>query len=93
MAALKVLVIGMGVLIVLGIVVLVTTLASRITETKAVWENRLSLPEGHDLLGVIGTRDRVILHTRDANGEALLLAVDPASGKTLGRLTIQRRSP
>lgn len=93
MAALKALVIGMGVLIIVGVVVLAATLASRMAGNKAVWENTVMLPEGYGLMGVAGTQDRVILHKRGPKGEALLLAVDPATGKTLGRIIVQGTAP
>lgn len=93
MAALKALVIGMGILIVVGVVVLFATLASRMAGNKQAWESRVALPEGFGLVGVAGTQDRVILHTRGPQGEALLLAVDPATGKTLGRIVIEGAAP
>ncbi len=93
MAALKALVIGMGVLIVVGVVVLVATLASRMAGNKGTWESNVTLPDGFGLIGIAGTQDRVILHTRGPKGEALLLAVDPATGKALGRITVQGATP
>lgn len=93
MAALKALVIGMGVLIVVGVVVLAATLASRMAGNKSAWESSVVLPDGFGLVGIAGTQDRVILHTRGPKGEALLLAVDPATGKTLGRITVQGTTP
>lgn len=89
----KALVIGMGVLIVVGVVVLVATLASRMAGNKAAWDSSVALPEGFGLIGIAGTQDRVILHTRGPKGEALLLAVDPTTGKTLGRITVQGPTP
>ncbi len=93
MAALKALVIGMGILIIVGVVVLFATLASRMGGNKQAWESRVILPDGFGLVGVAGTQDRVILHTRGPKGEAVLLAIDPATGKTLGRVVIEGAAP
>ncbi len=93
MAALKALVIGMGILIIVGVVVLFATLASRMGGNKQAWESRVALPDGFGLVGVAGTQDRVILHTRGPKGEAVLLTLDPATGKTLGRVVIEGAAP
>jgi hypothetical protein len=92
-AALKALVIGMGILIIVGVVVLFATLASRMGGNKQAWESRVILPDGFGLVGIAGTQDRVILHTRGSTGEAVLLAIDPATGKTLGRVVIEGATP
>ena len=92
MQALKVLVIGMGILIVLGLVLVAYGLMSRVSENGGGAEGfgvvSLGLPAGCSIAEARGHEGRLILRTQgpEARGCQQVIVVDLASGQILGRV-------
>lgn len=92
MKALKALVIGMGVIIVLGMVVVIATIISRIAGTDGDEELGtvyLGLPESCRIADVVESRGHLVLRlsgpAKDGCGD--LLVVNAGSGAVVGRIT------
>lgn len=93
--ALKGLVIVLGVLLVVGFIVLIITIASRIANrdwggagTPAEISAEITRPAGGALVGMTADGDRLFLRFNLASGEDLIVIVDAATGERLGELRI-----
>ena len=100
MRALKILVYGMGVVLVVGVIVLVVTIAYRLkhprhpteparVETLSAAPHLVALPPGAKVLGVQNDGDRVLVRLGFANGGEQLLLVDWKSGAVLATLNLK----
>ena len=82
MRALKALVIGMGVLIVIGLVTVVVTIANRTLDGGGPpAEAALALPDGAEVLETALDGDRIALRLRLADGTAAIHVFDLATGR------------
>ena len=82
MRALKALVIGMGVLIVVGLVVVVVTIANRTLDGGTPpTEAALALPDGAEVLETALAGDRIALRLRLADGTRAIHVFDLATGR------------
>ncbi len=92
MQALKVLVIGMGVLIIVGFVVVVVTLASRLSGTgkSGFGEVPVEVPEGCNVHETQVDGDRLLLRLDGpaARGCHQIVVVDLRAGKVQGRVRL-----
>lgn len=89
MAALKALVIIMGVMIIAGIAGIGWVIASRMSgDTKPIAGN-ISLPEGYHIAEITGLGDRLVLRlsTGEPGSNDQLIIIDPAKAKVIGTLT------
>ncbi len=99
MRALKALVIGMGILILIGFAAVVVAVIQRAgdsggadpaavrsgaTAQRAFGDVRVSLPPGAQVIGTSTDAGRLIVHLRLAGGQARVLVIDLATGKRLG---------
>jgi len=86
---LKAVVIGLGVLLVLGSVVLVTTLINRLNArgTAAVAASEINLPAGTEILESRLDQGRLMLRLSRA-GKQEIRFFDPVTGAALGMITI-----
>ncbi len=95
MRGLKALVIGMGVLIAAGLVVVVVTLANRAGQLGETVGQAgfgtvgLGLPAGSEIVAIAPAGDRLAIHVRVPGEGDRVLFIDPASGATKGRLTLE----
>lgn len=89
MRALKVLVVGMGVLIVAGTVTLVVLLVQRAggggRGGEVAARASLDLPAGTQIVSVAGAGERFAVHVRGPGGDWVVL-VDSRSGRPVGEL-------
>lgn len=92
---LKVLVIGMGLLIVVGFVVAVAEIARRISTPNAGrspasdagrFTERIALPSGARVVSMNAAGDRLVVHVENQGGPASAYVVDPRSGALLGTI-------
>ncbi|MBP6769107.1 MAG: hypothetical protein KA171_15115 [Reyranella sp.] len=92
---LKVLVIGMGLLIVVGFVVAVAEIARRISTPNAGrspasdgsrFTERIALPSGARVVSMNAVGDRLVVHVETQGGPASAYIVDPRSGALLGTI-------
>ena len=106
MRALKTLVIGMGVLILIGIAVIGVTLYNRMTHADdapvtaatepaahpapAPTPGSLSLPAGSRIKGLAGGA-QVVVHVELPGGQEQLIVLDPATGRVTHRLGVSDR--
>lgn len=95
---LKVLVIGMGLLIVAGFIVVAVEVARRIsspspagspaasprTAAGAAFAENIVLPSGAQVVSVGTAADRITVHVRAVDGRSTLYIVDPRNGALLG---------
>lgn len=102
MRALKGLVIGMGVLIVIGLVVVVIALIERAGDLDdgapaqsaaskikhAFGDVAVTLPPGAKVVATTTDAGRLIVHLRLADGTARVLVLDLATGKPLGAIRL-----
>ncbi len=101
MRALKALVIGMGILILIGFAAVVvaviqrtgddgddgpSTVRSGVPTERAFGDVRVKLPSGAQVIGTAADGGRLIVHLRLAGGEARILVIDLATGKRLGAI-------
>ena len=97
MRALKALVIGMGILILIGFVAVVVAVIDRAGEDPSIAQSgattergfgdvRVSVPPGAQVIGTSADGGRLIVHLRLAGGEARILVIDLATGKRLGAI-------
>jgi hypothetical protein len=89
---LKVLVIGMGLLIVAGFVVAAVEIARRISSPNGLrspaagstFSQRIALPSGAQVLSMESVADRLVVHVKTADGQSTAYFIDPRSGALLG---------
>jgi hypothetical protein len=92
MAALKAVVVILGVLIVLGTGLLVYLLASGgRTGSSVAAQTSLALPKGAAVAGMAGLGDRLALHVTQPGAPDRILIVDPARGRLLGTITLEAK--
>jgi hypothetical protein len=91
MAALKLLVVAMGVLIVLGIGGLIYGLATRFEVPRAgAVDGKIALPAGAKVLDMAAAGDRLVLRVALPDATERLLVVDLAHGRQIGTLELVR---
>lgn len=91
MAALKVLVVGMGVLIAAGLATVAVTIANRMAAPApqaGPEAAALAIPPGAEVLETDLDGDRIALRLRLAGGKTEIHVFDLAGGKRLGRYTV-----
>jgi hypothetical protein len=89
MAALKVLVAAMGVLIVLGVAAIVYGIATRLDLGRPVaLDGRIELPAGGRILDMTASGDRLVLRVALPDASERLIVVDLARGRQLGALEL-----
>jgi len=89
MAALKALVIGMGVLIVAGFVVLIYGVLTKAGgPTGSAVENRITLPAGATVQSMQMGGDLIVLHVKDRQGREHLLSLDARKGRIVSSLEL-----
>ena len=89
MRALKALVIGMGVLIVVGLIVVVVTIANRTLDgERPPTEAALALPDGAEVLETALDGNRVALRLRLADGAEAIHVFDLATGRRVATARI-----
>lgn len=81
MGGLKALVIGMGIAIIVGVTVMVTTIIQRAGNlAPAAMAKAIELPAGAKVVGQDISDKRILLRIRLAGGEERLLVIDADSG-------------
>ena len=89
MAALKVLVVAMGVLILVGLGAIIYVLATGAGLAPGGFgARRLALPAGARVVEMAAAGERVVLRLEAPDGVARLLVVDPVRGRELGRIEL-----
>ncbi len=89
-----VVVIVLGVLLVAGAGVVISTVIKRVSNPDAIitkqgfGETTLHVPAGAQLLGVENGDTRLVLHLKDADGTFLIL-IDPRKGEETGRIRVR----
>tara|TARA_R110000868_G_scaffold100722_7_gene277145 strand:- start:2473 stop:2760 length:288 start_codon:yes stop_codon:yes gene_type:complete len=93
MRGLKALVIGMGVLIVAGVVFLIYAIIDKAGEKTAAGRSGLqaevALPAGAEVVETSIGDGTIVLRLRLGDGSGRLLVIDPATGKSLGRIDLK----
>jgi len=90
MAALKALVVILGVLIVLGTGTLVYLLATGVHSRSSVaTQTNIALPKNAAVSGIAGLGDRLALHVKEPGAPDRIMIVDPARGRLLGTITLE----
>jgi hypothetical protein len=91
MAALKLLVVVMGALIVVGVGVLIYALATRVDGARASYADaKLMLPDGAKVLDMVAAGDRLVLRLALPDATERLLVVDLVHGRQVGALELVR---
>ena len=90
MAALKALVVILGLLIVLGTGLIVYTLATG-PRTAGFGTAGIPVPAGATVAGMVGLGDRLALHVTQPGAPDRILIVDIARGRLLGTLTLEAK--
>ena len=89
MAALKVLVGVMSVLIVLGVAAIVYGIATRLDLSRPVaLDGKIELPAGGRILDMTSSGDRLVLRIALPDASERLVVVDLARGRQLGTLEV-----
>ena len=91
MQGLKILVIAMGVLILIGVTVLIVTVASRLkggSSGRSFGAASLVLPKGCRVVEMTTAGARLGLRLGDGPDCQLILLVDPESGQETGRIAL-----
>lgn len=93
MRGLKALVIGMGVLIVAGVVFLVYAIIQKSSEDgtsgRPALQSEVTLPAGAEVVETSIGDGTIVLRLRLADGSGRLVVIDPATGKTSGRIDLK----
>ncbi len=93
MQALKVLVIVMGLMIVAGVAIVVTTIVNRMSApprtTTGFDTVRLAMPAGCRVLEATAVGERLALRLGDGPRCQSVLLIDPASGRLAGRIDLE----
>ena len=96
--ALKVAVIVMGVILIVGFIAVFTTIAYRIANPRAAapageagagFETAVAIPPGAEVTGMEIADGLALVTLRAADGSTVVVVLDPAKGRTLGRFTLQ----
>ena len=93
---LLVVVIGLGVLLVVGAVVVISTIISRISNPETVprktgfGQTEIAIPVDAELIDVENGATRIVLRLRDEKGP-LLIMLDPRKGVETGRVRLQEQ--
>ena len=92
MGALKALVIGMAGLIVIGLVVIVVTIAKRLSGSKhgEPFAAALALPAGCSVAEMSAAGDRLALRLMGQGDCRVIILVDPATGVEAGRIRLDQ---
>lgn len=93
MAALKALVIGMGVLIVAGVVTLFYMLATRTVSTATAYAERIPAVAGTRIVTIAGVGDKLAVQVEAPGGGQEILLVDPGRAKLVGRWSLAPTVP
>ena len=89
MAALKVLVVVMGVLIVAAVAAIVWGLATRLDLSRPRFaDGRLELPAGARVVDMAATGERLVLRVALPDAQERLIVVDLAHGRKVGTLEL-----
>ena len=89
MAALKILVGVMGVLIVLGVAAIVYGIATRLDLSRPVaLDGKVELPAGGRIVDMTSSGDRLVLRVALPDASERLVVVDLARGRQLGTLEV-----
>ena len=93
MQALKIIVVAMGLLIVIGLTVIVVTIARRLSGGggNGFASAALALPKGCRVLDMAAAGGRLALRLGDGPDCQAILFVDPATGRQTGRLALQQQ--
>jgi hypothetical protein len=99
MRALKIVTIGMGVLILVGMAVIIVTIVKRATSPAAgpagvpgeTFATVLNEPAGSAIVGIAQVRDRLAVQLRGGGLDRVLL-IDPASGAVVGTISLARQA-
>jgi hypothetical protein len=93
MAALKALVVILGVMIVLGTGLLVYMLATGAGTRGggAVASASIALPKGAAVAGMAGLGDRLALHVTEPGAPDRILILDPARGRIVSTITLEAK--
>ena len=92
MQALKIIVVGLGLLILIGVTVVVVTISKRLSGMGGAFANAaLQLPKGCRVLDMAAAGGRLALRLGDGSDCQAILFVDPASGQQTGRLDLQQQ--
>ena len=93
MRALKAMVIGMGVLIIVGVIVLIFAIVQKSgtgfggKQTPVV--SRVALPAGSEIVETRVGDKRIVLRLRLANGAGRLIILDSATGRLIGETALR----
>lgn len=93
MAALKALVIGMGVLIVAGVVALFYMLATRTVSTATAYEEKIPVTAGARIVAISGVGDKLAVQLGGSAAGDEVVLVDPGRQKIVGRWTLAPVAP
>ncbi len=88
MAALKTLVIVLGVLLVGGFIVVAVTIYNRATAPKADKTVSIPVPANATVTDMVGAEDRVVLRYRLSDGSGRLVIVNARTGKAAGTINL-----
>lgn len=92
MAALKAIVVILGVLIVIGTGLLVYLLATGAhTGASVAAASGIALPKGAEVTGMAGLGDRLALHVKAPGAPDRIMIIDPARGRLLGTITLETK--
>jgi len=96
MRGLKILVIGMGVVIVLGTITLAALIVRRLSTAAPAEGAAISVglgqPPGTRILGIAATQDRLAVHVGHEGSERVLL-LDPRTGRVSGEVVTGSFAP
>ena len=93
MRALKALVIGMGILIVIGVVVLVYAIVDRASKTGAretmAAQSKIDLPAGAEIVETSIGDGRIVVRLSLSDGNQRLLLIDADTGDRIGAINLK----
>ena len=96
MRAIKGIVIGMGLLIVVGFIVIAVTLVMRaqgLSEPKQAYRSTVSIPAGTAVETTETDGDRILLRLAGTDGSAWLMVIDAHTGVEQGRIKLLPEAP
>ena len=90
MAALKAIVVILGLMIVLGTGTLVYLLAKGVGSSPGIAAStNIPLPKNAAVAGMVGLGDRLALHVKEPGAPDRIMIVDPARGRLIGTITLE----